>query len=123
MKKFILLSTSFVTLIGVYLAYLGITILEYTGHYFTRALEGMLWGSVIILPIIIILAINDSLHCERENKNWLMKETLIVISIIMFIALSDYSFQLLYTFGSMFLLTQIIKYLIFTRYCKIQEKN
>jgi len=123
MKTWILFSTNLVTLVGIYLAYLVITLLEYSGYYFTRAFEGMLWGSIIIFPMLIILTVSDSLYCDKKNKNWLIKETLMIICIIIFIALSKYSLQLFYIFCSIFLLTQIIKYFIFSKYCIVQEKN
>jgi len=122
MKKFILLSTSFVTLIGVYFTFV-ILFMFGSNYYFSKAFESMFWVLPIILPLLIIIFIVDSRYCNKNSKNWLLKETFFVMLVIMLFALSKYSFQLLYTFGSMFLLTQIIKYLIFTRYCKIQEKN
>jgi len=121
MKKLIVLLTTIVTLLGIFITFV-ILFLPDSNYYFSKAFESMFWVIPIISPLLIIIFIVDALYCNNDSKGWLLKETFIVMLVIILFALSKYSFQLFYIFGSMFLLTQIIKYFIFSKYCTMQKE-
>ena len=122
MKTWILLLTNMITVLGVFTTFV-ILLLPKSNYFFLKAFESMFWVTPIILPLLIILFIFDALYCNMSSRRWLLTETLIIMLTIAFFALSKYSLQIFYTFGSMWVLTQIIKYFIFSRYCTIKEKN
>lgn len=122
MKNFILISISIVTLVSIYFAFV-ISYMFTSDYYLMKAFENILWLIPIILPSLIVIFIVDSLHCEKDNKNWLLKETFIVILVIILFAVYKHSIFVFYIFSSAFLLAQCIKYLIFSRYCKLQKKS
>jgi len=120
MKKLIILLTTIITLLGIFITFV-ILFLPDSNYYFSKAFESMFWVIPTISPILIIIFIVDVLYCNNSSKGWLLIETLIIMLITILFALSRYSFQFFYIFGSMFLCTQIIKYFIFSKYCTIQK--
>jgi len=122
MKNFILISISIITLVSIYFAFV-ISYMFTSDYYFMKAFENILWLIPIILPSLIVIFIVDSLYCDKDNKNWFFKETFIVILVVILFAVYKHNIFVFYIFSSSFLLAQGIKYLIFSRYCKLQKKN
>ena len=96
--------------------------------YILFPLVGMLWGSIIIIPIVLILSVYDYIYCAIKNKYTVIKEIVVLSGLgiyAMYANDKNFSLSFILLFIIMVSLTQYSKYLLVKRHCKdfVYNKN